>query len=116
MGIIAVTVFTSVFRREQTGIKIYVIASAVIFGLLCVFRTPVEDCLTVNLIFTAYFYSTKQTVKSDVIAVSRGIVVKALAIFLIPAALGEGYVWCSAAAAEAVTLVICLLLNKYKKV
>lgn len=68
--------------------------------------------MSVNLIFTAYFYSTKQTVKSDVIAVSRGIVVKAIAVFLIPAFLGDGYVWCSDAAAEAVTLVVCLLLGR----
>lgn len=123
----------------KTGIKINVTASAMIYVVLCMFRTPVVRLfngdpalvkmaskalpvfafsflfMSVNLLFTAYFYSTKQTVKSDVIAVSRGIVVKAPAIFLIPSVLGDGYVWCSAAAAEAVTLVICLLLNKYQK-
>lgn len=123
-------------RYLRTGIKINVIASAVIYGALCVLRMPVVRLfnsdpalvemasgalpvfafsflpMSVNLIFTAYFYSTKQTVKSDVIAVSRGIVVKAIAVFLIPAALGDGYVWCSAAAAEAVTLVVCLLLGR----
>lgn len=120
----------------RTGIKINIIASAAIYGVLYVFRTPVVRLfngdpalvemasgalpafafsflfMSVNLIFTAYFYSTKQTVKSDVIAISRGVVVKALAIFLIPAALGNEYVWCSAAAAEIITLVICLFLNK----
>lgn len=120
------------------GMRINVIASAVIYGVLYVLRTPVVRLfnsdtalvemasgalpvfafsflfMSVNLIFTAYFYSTKQTVKSDVIAASRGIVVKALAVFLLPAVLGDGYVWCSAAAAEAVTLIICLLLNKCK--
>lgn len=123
----------------RTGIKINVIASAMIYAVLCVFRTPVVRLfnsdpalvemasgalpvfafsflfMSVNLIYTAYFYSTKQTVKSDVIAVSRGIVVKALAILWIPAVLGDRYVWCSVAAAEAVTLAICLLLNKYQK-
>lgn len=121
----------------RTGIKINVIASAIICVMLCGFRTSVVKLfnsdpalvkmasgalpafsfsflfMSVNLIFTAYFYSTKQTVKSDVIAVSRGGVVKALAVFLIPAVLGERYIWCSAAAAEAVTLVICLLFVKY---
>lgn len=120
----------------RTGIKTNIIASAVIYGVLCVFCTPVVSLfnsdpalvdmasgalpvfafsflfMSVDLIFTAYFYSTKQTIKSDVIAVSRGIVVKALAICLIPAVLGDGYVWCSAAVAEAVTLMICLLLKK----
>lgn len=122
----------------RIGIKINIIASTAIYVVLFVLRMPVVRLfnsdptlvemasralpvfalsflfMSVNLIFTAYFYSTKQTVKSDVIAVSRGIVVKALAIFLIPVVLGEGYVWCSVAAAEAVTLVICLFLNKYK--
>lgn len=120
----------------KTGIKINVIASAVIYAVLCVFRIPVVRLfnsdpalvemasgalpvfafsflfMSVNLIFTAYFYSTKQTVKSDVIAVSRGIVVKALAIFLIPTVLGEGYIWSSALAAEAITLVPALILSK----
>lgn len=123
----------------RTGIKINVIAAAVIYAALCVFRTSAVKLfnrdpalvemasgalpvfafsflfMSVNLIFTAYFYSTKQTVKSDVIAVSRGIVVKAFAVFLIPAVLGDGYVWCAAAVAEAVTMVICLVLNRYRK-
>lgn len=120
----------------RTGIKINGITSAVIYGVLCVFSTPAVSLfnsapalvemasgalpifafsflfMSVNLIFTAYFYSTKQTVKSDVIAVSRGIVVKALAVFLLPAVLGDGYVWWSAAAAEAVTLLIGLVFVK----
>lgn len=123
----------------RIGIKINMIASTIIYVVLCVFRIPVvrlfnKDTalvgmasgalpafalsflfMSVNLIFTAYFYSTKQTVKSDMIAVSRGIVVKALAIFFIPAVLGEGYVWCSATAAEIVTVIICLFLQRYQK-
>lgn len=116
----------------RAGIKINIIASAVIYAVLFVFRVPVVSLfnsdsalvkmasealpvfalsflfMSVNLIFTAYFYSTKQTAKSNVIAVSRGVVVKALAIFLIPVALGDGYVWSSVAAAEMVTLAICM--------
>lgn len=112
------------------------IASVMIYGVLCVFSTPAVSLfnsdpalvemasgalpifafsflfMSVNLIFTAYFYSTKQTVKSDVIAASRGIVIKALAVFLIPAVLGDGYVWWSAAAAEVVTLLIGLVFVK----
>lgn len=120
----------------NTGMKINIVASAIIYILLFVFRIPVvrlfnseqalvemaSDALpvfalsflfmAVNLIFTAYFYSTKQSLKSDIIAVSRGIVVKAAAIFLIPVILGSGYVWCSVAVAEVITVVICLILRK----
>lgn len=37
--------------------------------------------MSMNLIFTAYFYSTKQTVRSSVIAVSRGSLSKHLLSF-----------------------------------
>lgn len=123
----------------RAGIKINIIASAVIYAVLFVFRVPVVSLfnsdsalvkmasealpvfalsflfMSVNLIFTAYFYSTKQTAKSNVIAVSRGIVVKALAIFLIPEALGDGYVWSSVAAAEMVTLAICMFYKSMRQ-
>ena len=68
--------------------------------------------MAVNLIFTAYFYSTKQTLKSDVIALSRGIVLKSLAIFLIPTLLGSGFLWYPPVVAEILTLLLCLLLRK----
>lgn len=120
----------------KAGMKINLVSAAAIYVLLFLFRIPVvrlfgsdpelvemaSQALPVfavsflfmagNLIYTAYFYSTKQTGKADVIALSRGVVVKALAIFLIPVILGEGAVWCSAAAAECVTLVLCLALGK----
>ncbi len=116
-----------------SGLKINIAAAVVIFVLLYVFRTPVvmlfnsEPALVemasgalpvfafsflfmaVNLIFTAYFYSTKQTIRSDVIAVSRGIVVKALAIFAVPAVFGATYIWHSAALAEGITVLLSLI-------
>lgn len=70
--------------------------------------------MAVNLIFTAYYYSTKQTWKSNIIAVSRGILVKAAAIFLVPVLLGETWVWASAAAAEGITLVIIFIIGTHE--
>lgn len=110
-------------------------ASVVIYVILVVFRVPairlfnsepelVEMAsgalpvfavsfifMAVNLIFTAYFYSTKQTWKSNTIAVSRGIVVKAAAIFLVPMLFGETWVWASAAVAEVITLIIIFIIR-----
>lgn len=71
--------------------------------------------MALNLIFTAYFYSTKRTVQADVIAISRGIVVKAACIFLMPALLGEGVIWLAPLAAECITLVLALFLGKKSK-
>lgn len=67
--------------------------------------------MAVNLIFTAYYYSTKQTWKSNIIAVSRGIVIKAAAIFLVPVIFGEAWVWAAAAAAEAATLAVIFIIR-----
>ena len=115
-------------------------ASVVIYVILVVFRVPairlfnsepelVEMAsgalpvfavsfifMAVNLIFTAYFYSTKQTWKSNIIAVSRGIVVKAAAIFCLPVLFGEGAVWTAPLAAEIITLVLAAALNKRTKI
>ena len=68
--------------------------------------------MAVNLIWTAYFYSTKQTGKANVIAISRGIVVKALAIFAVPALFGSAFVWHAAVLAEAITLLIGLICRR----
>lgn len=46
-----------------------------------------------NLIYTAFLFSTKRTGASNVIAISRGIVLKALAIFLIPLIAGTNAIW-----------------------
>ena len=118
--------------------KINLAASVVIYGILAVFRVPVVRLfnsepelvemasgalpifavsfvfMAVNLIFTAYYYSTKQTWKSNIIAVSRGILVKAAAIFLVPALLGETWVWASAAVAEGITLIIIFIIGTHE--
>lgn len=46
-----------------------------------------------NLIYTAFLFSTKRTGASNVIAASRGIVLKALAIFSIPLIAGTEAIW-----------------------
>lgn len=68
--------------------------------------------MALNLIFTAYFYSTKRTVQADVIAVSRGIIVKAACIFLMPVLLSGDVIWLAPLAAECITLVLSILLNR----
>ena len=124
---------TALMRDFSAGLKINLVSSVVIYGLLLAFRVPAVTLfnsdptlvemasaalpvfalsfpfMAINLIFTAFFYSTKQTLKADVIAVSRGIAVKALAIFLVPAIWGSGLVWHSVVLAEGITLVIGLI-------
>ena len=52
---------------------------------------------------------------ANAIAISRGIVIKALAVFLLPALFGIGTVWFAPLAAEVITLFIAVFLNKTAK-
>lgn len=65
-----------------------------------------------NLIFTIFLFSTKRTWAADIIAVSRGIVLKALAIFCMPAFFGSNAVWAAPVAAEAITLIFAVVLSR----
>ena len=68
--------------------------------------------MALNLICTAFLYSTKHTVQSDAIAFSRGIIAKSAAIFLIPMLLGDTYIWTAPFVAEGLTLVLAFVLKK----
>lgn len=120
----------------RSGIIINSILSVLIYGVLFFFDQPVicifnRDAelvqtasavlplfslsfipMSLNLIYTAFLFSTKRTGAADVIAISRGIVVKALAIFCIPAIFGSNAIWMAPFAAEILTLVLAIRLNK----
>ncbi len=68
-----------------------------------------------NLIYTAFLFSSKRTGASNVIAISRGIVLKALAIFCIPLIAGTDAIWIAPFVAEIITLIISIVLNKTSK-
>lgn len=70
--------------------------------------------MALNLIFTGYFFSTKCTRQANRIALSRGVVIKAAAIFLMPALFGEKAIWTAPAVAEIFTLLMAVLIL-YKK-
>lgn len=71
--------------------------------------------MALNLVYTAFLFSTKRTAAANVIAVSRGIVVKALMIFCLPVILGASAVWAAPLAAEVATLVLALALSRVSK-
>lgn len=123
----------------NSGIRINLITSLIIVALLFIFKTQSVEIFTkdlrlinmsvnalpifvlsfifmaLNLIYTAYFYSTKQTLKSDIIAINRGVILKALLIFAIPQILGISYIWHSILVAEILTFIICLICKKQEK-
>lgn len=71
--------------------------------------------MALNLIFTAFLFSTKRTGTADIIAISRGIVVKALSIICIPILFGSNAIWIAPFVAETVTLVLAVVLSKTGK-
>jgi Na+-driven multidrug efflux pump len=123
----------------RCGIIINSILSVFIYGLLFVFNTPViwifnRDVelmqtasaalplfalsfipMAINLIYTAFLFSTKRTGTADMIAISRGIVVKALAIFSIPMLFGVNAIWIAPFIAEIITLILAIWLSKTTK-
>lgn len=68
--------------------------------------------MALNLIFTAYFFSTKPTGTANAVAVSRGIAVKALMIFCLPLTFGAEAIWLAPFVTEALTLLAAVMLHK----
>ena len=117
----------------RSGLAINAVLSVLICGLLYFFDAPVIRIfnkeaelvqtasaalpvfelsfipMALNLIYTAYFFSTKRTGTANAIAVSRGIAVKALTIFCIPMLFGSSAVWIAPLAAEVITLIAAVV-------
>jgi len=68
--------------------------------------------MAVNLILTAYFFSTKRTTIASIIALCRGIVIKAILIFSFPLIFNISLIWLAPFVTELITLFIGILLNK----
>ena len=123
----------------RCGMIINLILSILIYGALFIFDKPVIRIfnqnvdlvqtasaalplfslsflpMAQNLIYTAFLFSTKRTGAANIIAVSRGIVAKALAIFCIPMFFGSDAIWIAPFAAEIVTLVLAIRLCEATK-
>lgn len=123
----------------RCGLMINSILSVFIYGVLFFFDKPVirifnRDAdlvqtasavlplfslsfipMGLNLIYTAFLFSTKRTGAANAIAVSRGIIVKSLAIFCIPVLFGSDTIWIAPFVAEMVTLMLAIGLNKGRR-
>ena len=126
-------------RYFRWGIYVNLILSLIIYGLLFYFDRQVigifnQDPMLIemasealpifslsfvpmalNLIYTAFLFSTKRTTQANAIAICRGIVVKAIGIFCIPMLLGKGGIWIAPFAAELFTLLLSIQLKKKTK-
>lgn len=126
-------------RLFRYGIVINIILSVIIFGLLFTFDGPVirifnndRELMRVasavlpifslsfipmglNLIYTAFLFSTKRTGAADAIAISRGIILKSIAIICLPMFFGSQAIWAAPLITEIITLVLAVTLSKSVK-
>lgn len=123
----------------RCGIIINLVLSVIIYGALffldkpviCIFNSDAELVQTasealpffglsfipmaLNLVYTSFLYSTKRTKQSNLIAVSRGIIIKAMAICSIPMLFGSEMIWVAPFIAEALTLIAAITITKHTK-
>lgn len=119
----------------RSGLIINIVLSALIFGVLFFFDAPVIRIfnkeaelvqtasaalplfalsfipMALNLIYMAYFFSTKRT-GTNAIAISRGVAVKALMIFCIPMLFGTDAIWLAPLVTEILTLIAAAVLSR----
>lgn len=123
----------------RCGIIINLVLSALIYSALfffdkpviCIFNSDTELVqiaskalplfslsfipMALNLIYTSFLYSTKRTKQSNVIAVSRGIIIRSTAICSIPMLFGKEMIWGAPFIAETITLIIAITITKHTK-
>ena len=115
--VLSVLIYSSLFFFDVPVIRIFNKEAALVqtaSAALPIFSLSFIP-MALNLIFTAFLFSTKRTGAADVIAISRGIVVKALAIFCIPILFGGNAIWIAPFVAETATLVLAIVLSKTSK-
>ena len=123
----------------RSGLIINIVLSILIYGGLCFFDVPVIRIfnkepelvqmasavlplfalsfipMALNLVFTAYFFSTKRTGTANAIALSRGIAVKAILIFCLPLLFDTEAIWIAPFVTEVITFVAAIALSRTVK-
>lgn len=113
-GVLSVFIFMGLFLFSEESIRIFnsdtdlVISASAALPIFSVSFIP----MSFNLIYTSLLYSTKRTKQSDVIAMCRGIVIKAIAIFTLPLIFGNEMIWAAPLVAETLTLLIAIFITK----
>lgn len=115
--ILSILIYTILYFFDETVIRIFnqdielvqtAQAALPLFGLSFI---P----MALNLIYTAFMFSTKRTTQANAIAICRGIVIKAAAIFCVPILFGVDVIWLAPFMAEVLTFVLAMILTKTTK-
>ena len=113
-GVLSVLIFAVLFLFSEESIRIFnsdtdlVISASTALPIFSFSFIP----MSFNLIYTSLLYSTKRTKQADIIAICRGIVIKAIAIFTLPLIFGNETIWAAPLVAEALTLLIAVFVTQ----
>lgn len=111
-GILSVLIYGALFFFDEPVIRIFnrdeelVRTASAVLPLFSLSFIP----MALNLIYTAFLFSTKRTGAANVIAISRGMIVKSLAILCMPVLFGSDSIWIAPFAAETITLVLSSMI------
>lgn len=125
------------FRK---GLRLNVLLAAIIYvvmlifgkGIISVFNSTPElielgyECIKVyglcfvfaaaNIVYTIYYLATKRTKQAIILSLLRSFIANSIFIFLMPALLGTNAIWTGMIVAEALVLIIALLISRSKAV
>lgn len=124
------------FRK---GLRLNIFLAAIIYvimlsfgkGIISIFNNSTElielgyECIKVygicfifaaaNIVYTIYYLATKRTKQAVIFSVLRSFIANSIFIFLMPALFGEQAIWTGMIVAEALVLVIALLISRSKR-
>lgn len=115
--VLAVIIYGTLFFFDAHVIRIFnkepelVQAASAALPLFALSFIP----MALNLIYTAFFLSTKRTEMANRIAVSRGVALKAVMIFCIPMVFGAESIWIAPFVTELLTLAATWALSRTGK-
>lgn len=116
-GFLSILIYAGLFVFDETVIHIFnqdmelVNAATKALPIFSLSFIP----MALNLIYTSLLYSTKRTKQSNMIAISRGIVIKSVAICGIPMLFGSEMIWIAPFVAEIITLIIAIIITRHTK-
>lgn len=116
-GVLSILIYAGLFVFDETVIHIFnqdtelVSAATKALPIFSISFIP----MALNLIYTSLLYSTKRTKQSNMIAISRGIVIKSVAICGIPMLFGSEMIWTAPFIAEIITLIIAIIITRHTK-
>ena len=114
-GSAAITVLTVLLRKNicalfgsDTATTEYVLQIYPTFSIALI-------VMAVNVMITAYLYSTERSALSTGISLLRSVILNSAIIVFLPNLFGNGAIWLSMFTYEAAVLVIAMILLKYSE-